>query len=121
MLLVVLLVLASVTTASAQTATPDSSGAAPPAPAARSLWLPTAEEGSIFREDRFQHATLSASLVIGATSAGAHDGPAAAGVLACAALKEWLDYRHGTGASRLDLVADVIGVAAGLLIVRTTR
>lgn len=120
MLLVALLLLFPVA-ARSQTASPDSTDVVPLSPAARGLWLPRAEEGSLFREDRFQHATLSASLVIGATSAGAKDAPAAAGALACGALKEWLDHRRGSGASRLDLVADVIGVAAGLLIVRTTR
>jgi len=114
-------VLACVFASCAHAQTPDSTDTVKRAPAAQGLWLPRSEEGSLFREDRYQHATLSASLVLGATSAGVRDGPAAAGVLACGALKEWLDSKRGSGASRLDLVADVIGVAAGLWISRTTR
>jgi len=109
------------TVARSQTATPDSSDVSKLAPAARSLWLPRAEEGSIFREDRWQHASLSASLVMGASAAGASDGAAAGSVVALGILKEYLDSRRGSGASRLDLVTDVVGVGLGLLIVRITR
>ena len=116
-----MIALAPLSLAHAQSATPDSSRADEPALANHTFLLPHAQEGSLLRDDRFQHATLSASLVIGASCAGAKDGQAAGAVLSVGVLKEIFDWRRGSGASRLDLLADVLGVGLGLLIVNTTR
>jgi uncharacterized protein YfiM (DUF2279 family) len=75
----------------------------------------------LWREDRFEHASLAASLVVAGGSAGLDDAPAAGGVLALGLCKEWIDSRRGTHASRLDLVADVLGIGLGLLVLRATR
>lgn len=120
-MLLTLFLVASASLAHAQSATPDSIRTDEPALANHSFWLARAQEGSLLREDRFQHATLSASLVIGASCAGAKDGQAAGTVLSVGVLKEIFDWRRGSGASRLDLLADVLGVGLGLLIVNTTR
>jgi uncharacterized protein YfiM (DUF2279 family) len=59
--------------------------------------------------------------VLGAHAAGAGDAGAAAPVLALGVGKELLDSGGAGRASRVDLVFDVLGVAAGLLLARLTR
>ena len=54
-------------------------------------------------------------------SAGLDDAPAAGGVMALGLWKEWMDHRRGGQASRLDLVADVVGIGLGLLVLRAVR
>lgn len=79
------------------------------------FWIPAAEDGPLWRPDRLQHFSLSATLVLGASAAGARDSESAAAALSLGMVKEWIDARHGRGASRGDLLADVLGTAAGLL------
>jgi len=100
---------------------PDSSRVALPPPASRAIWYSPAEDGTLWREDRFEHASLAASLVVAGGSAGLDDAPAAGGVMALGLWKEWMDHRRGGQASRLDLVADVVGIGLGLLVLRAVR
>jgi hypothetical protein len=99
----------------------DSSRVELPPPASRAFWYSPAADGSLLREDRFEHASLAASLVVAGGSAGLDDAPTAGGVLALGLWKEWMDHKRGGQASRLDLVADVVGIGLGLLVLRAVR
>jgi len=100
---------------------PDPAAPTPaPAPASR-LLLPSAEEGPWLRSDRALH--FAASLALSASwRIEGRDRAAAIGLsLGAGVAKEIYDAalkprRLGRGASRKDLVADLLGAAAGVLL-----
>jgi hypothetical protein len=73
------------------------------------FWLPADQEGPWLRADRLQHVGLSFTLGLG-TGLAFEEPLAALPVLGLGVAKEFLDAR-ADGASRRDLVADVVGVA----------
>jgi uncharacterized protein YfiM (DUF2279 family) len=78
--------------------------------AARSgFWLERSAEGAWTRSDHLQHASLSLTIGLGAGMATGEPA-AAASALALGVAKEIFDSRRA-GASRRDLVADLIGTA----------
>ena len=99
----------------------DSSGVGGVAPPSSSIWIPAAEEGRVWRADRLQHASASATLVVGAAALGAGDTEAAVLAASIGILKEVGDAAAGGGMSRLDLLADVVGIGLGLVFVAAAR
>jgi uncharacterized protein YfiM (DUF2279 family) len=76
------------------------------------LHVPPPVEGRFLRADRLQHAGLSMALTTGLATAGADRRAAALCALTAGVAKELYDARGG-GASRLDLLADALGVGLG--------
>jgi uncharacterized protein YfiM (DUF2279 family) len=100
----------------------DSSFAAGAAPGSKPAMAGAeAVEGAFWRSDRLRHFSLSASLALGASMAGASDAESAGFSLSVGLLKEMIDARRGGHASKLDLVADALGVGCGLLLWRALR
>ncbi len=98
--------------------------ASPPTPArAERFFLPREREGGWLASDRPLHAAASAALAASFRVRGDREERAAALTIGIGVAKEVYDatlkpHRSGRGASRKDLVADLLGTAAGLLLFR---
>jgi hypothetical protein len=99
----------------------DSSRAGQQTPPSSTLWVAGAQEGPLWRADRLQHLTLSATLVVGAGALGAGDLEAALLAAGLGLAKEAADAAGGQGISRLDLLADLVGIGVGLLVLSAAR
>jgi len=98
-------------------ATPVDSLAAGPGPAFPAPTVRAWQVG-LLRPDRLQHAGFSFTLAVAGTI-GFRDRTAGGAVaLALGAAKEGWDSRHG-GADAVDLLADAVGVALGVVAVRS--
>ena len=98
--------------------------AGPAAPArAERLFLPLDREGSWFASDKALHFAGSFALAASLRIEGQEEGTAVGVTFSVGVAKEIYDAafkpaRHGRGASRKDLVVDLLGAAAGILFVR---
>ncbi len=89
--------------------------------AADPLFLPADREGSWVAADKQLHFAGSLAIATSLRVTGLRDGEAAAGAFGIAALKEVYDATlkpraRGRGASWKDLVVDLLGVGAGILL-----
>ena len=95
---------------------------APPA-RATPFFLPTRQEGSWLASDKTLHVAGSFAIAASWRTEGRSERDAAAYTLSLGVVKEIYDATLkpaslGRGASRKDLVADLLGTAAGLLFIR---
>lgn len=94
----------------------------PAAAAAEPLFLPRDQEGAWLRADRQVHFAGSLAISASLRVQGSSKEEALVGTFAIGIAKEIYDAtlkpkRLGRGASRRDLVADLLGAAAGVLLV----
>ncbi len=99
--------------------------AASPVPAvhAERLFLPLEREGSWLGSDKTLHFAGSLAIAASLRVEGRDEGSAVGVTIGIGVAKEIFDAafkpaRHGRGASRKDLVVDLLGAAAGILFIR---
>lgn len=95
------------------------------APAARAerIFLPLDREGPWLGSDKTLHFAGSFAIAASLRTEGRDEGSAVGATLGLGVAKEIYDAafkpaRHGRGASRKDLVVDLLGATAGILFVR---
>lgn len=95
----------------------------PPGAHGDPLFLPLEREGSWLGSDKTLHFAASFAIAASWRVEGAPEGTAATATISIGVAKEIYDatfrpVRHGRGASRKDLVVDILGTAAGILFIR---